>query len=95
MASTPLRVLVAGGGVAAVEAVIALRALGRNRVSVELLAPNDVYVERQSFSVSPFTGSGVPHVPLDGLDVRRHRGALDAADATAHEVRTTDGGRLS
>lgn len=32
-------VLIAGGGVAALEAALALRALGEERFSVELLAP--------------------------------------------------------
>jgi sulfide:quinone oxidoreductase len=94
MSPTALRVLVAGGGVAAVEAVLALRALGRHHVSVELLAPSNDYAERQSSVLSPFTGAAAPHVTLDGLEVRRHRGALAAVDADAHTVTTTDGGTL-
>jgi sulfide:quinone oxidoreductase len=94
MSSTPLRVLVAGGGVAAVEAVLALRALGRDHLTVELLAPGDDYVERQASVLSPFTGTGAPRVSLAGLDVRRHSGALAAVDPAAHTVRTTDGGVL-
>ena len=84
MSPAPTRVLVAGGGVAAVEAVLALRALGRHHVAIELLAPSNDYVERQSSVLSPFTGAGVPHVALDGLDVRRHRGALAAVDSDTH-----------
>jgi aspartate oxidase len=34
-----VQVLIAGGGVAALEAALALRALAEDRVSVELLAP--------------------------------------------------------
>jgi sulfide:quinone oxidoreductase len=34
-----LRALIAGGGVAALEAMLALRALAEERVSIELLAP--------------------------------------------------------
>lgn len=34
------RVLIAGGGVAALEAALALRELGEGRVSVEMLAPS-------------------------------------------------------
>ena len=77
---TPLRVLVAGGGVAA----------ARDRRSrcmpspatasrIELLAPAGEYVERPSSVLSPFSGAPAPRVPLDGLPalgVIRHRGAL-------------------
>ena len=42
----PLRVLIAGGGVAALETVLALRALAGDRVKLELLAPDEEFVER-------------------------------------------------
>jgi heterodisulfide reductase subunit A-like polyferredoxin len=37
------RVLIAGGGVAAIEAALALRSLAEGRVSVELLAPEPLF----------------------------------------------------
>src|SRR5829696_1546391 len=92
-----LRILVAGGGVAALEAVLALRALARDRVAIELLAPAGDFVQRQSSVLSPFSGEAAPRVPLDRLPeigVARHRGALAAVDTAAHQVRTTDGGHL-
>jgi sulfide:quinone oxidoreductase len=91
-------VIVAGGGVAALEAVLALRALARDYAAVELLAPADDFVERPSSVQSPFTGEPAPSVPLDALaelGVRRHRGALAAVDIDAHQVTTTDGGTLA
>jgi len=94
----PLRVLVAGGGVAALEAVLALRALAHDHATVELLAPATDFVQRPSSVLSPFSGQAAPHVPLEGLaelGVRRHRGSLAAVDVEAHEVRTTDGGTLA
>src|SRR4051794_41558931 len=48
MSCTPLRVLIAGGGVAALEAVLALRALAGERVRLELLAPGEDFVQRPS-----------------------------------------------
>src|SRR5205809_76803 len=39
MVEVATRVLIAGGGVAALEAALALRELGEGRVSVEMLAP--------------------------------------------------------
>jgi sulfide:quinone oxidoreductase len=93
----PLRVLVAGGGVAAVETVLALHALAGRRVALELLAPAGEYTERPSSVLSPFGGTPAPRVPLDRLPtlgVVRHRGALAEVDAERRQVRTTDGGRL-
>src|SRR4051794_1192710 len=98
MSYSSLRVLIAGGGVAALEAVLALRALAGDRVGLQLLAPGEDFVQRPSSVVSPFSGEPAPRVPLDRLSVlgvRRHRGALDAVDPVAHEIRTSDGGRLS
>jgi sulfide:quinone oxidoreductase len=95
--ATPLRVLVAGGGVAALETVLALHALAGPRVKIELLSPAGEYVERPSSVVSPFSGAPAPRVPLDALPtlgVVRHRGALATVDPDRREVRTTDGGRL-
>ena len=60
----PLRVLVAGGGVAALEAVLALRALARDRVAIELLAPAGDFV------AAPVVGA---------LAVQRRAGAARAA----------------
>jgi sulfide:quinone oxidoreductase len=94
----PLRVLVAGGGVAAIEAVLGLRALAGERVSIELLAPGGDFVERPSSVAFPFSGDAAPRVPLDRLaeelGVTIHHGALGAVDVAGHAIRTTDGGRL-
>jgi sulfide:quinone oxidoreductase len=93
----PLRVLVAGGGVAAIETVLALRALAGERVAIELLAPSDEYVQRQFAVRSPFDGAPEPRVALGGLPalgVVHHHGALAAVDAERREVRTTGGVRL-
>ena len=93
----PHRVLVAGGGIAALETVLALHALAGRRVAIELLAPAGEYIERPSSVLSPFGGPPAPRVPLDGLaelGVIRHRGALAGVDTDRHEVHTTDGGRL-
>ena len=89
--------LVAGGGVAAIEAVLGLHALAGERVAIELLAPGGDFVERPSSVLFPFSGQAAPRVSLDRLaelGVTVHRGALGAVDVDAHEVRTTDGGRL-
>src|SRR4051794_40586700 len=91
---SPLRVLVAGGGVAAVEAVLALRALAAEHVDVELLAPGDDFVHRPASVLTPFSGSAAPRLPLDRLGVTRHEGALAAIDADRRLATTTGGRKL-
>ena len=46
MATKPLDVLIAGAGVAGLEAALALQALAEGQVSVELLAPEADFVYR-------------------------------------------------
>src|SRR3954469_21251740 len=84
--STPRqRVVIAGSGVAAVEALLALRELVGPHVAVELLAPERELLYRPSSVAVPF-GFGAPE-PLDvdalaarmGADVRR--AALAGVDA--------------
>src|SRR5690349_271543 len=97
-ASPPLRVLVAGGGVAALETVLALHAFAGDKVVLDLLAPAGEFVERPSSVLSPFSGRSVPSVPLDrlpDLGVRLHRGALASVEPETRTVRTTDGGELT
>jgi sulfide:quinone oxidoreductase len=93
--SVPLRVLVAGGGAAAIEAVLALRALAGERVIVELLAPVDEFVHRPSSVTTPFSGVAAPRVALDRLGVTRHYGALAAVEPGLRRVRTTGGAELA
>ena len=87
----------AGGGVAAIEAVLALHALAAERVTIDLLAPGQDFVSRPSSVLSPFTGTPAPRLPLERLrelGVVRHRGMLGAVDVEGHAVATTDGGRI-
>src|SRR4051794_12437284 len=95
MSENPLRVLVAGGGVAALESILALRSLAGDRVSVELLAPGADFAHRPFSVRSPFTGEPAPQVSFDRTHVQHHRGALAAVDTDRHEVCTTDGGCLT
>jgi len=89
-----MRVLIAGGGVAALEAALALRALAGDRVAVELLAPGTQFSHRPSSVVSPFSGEDALQVSWDRVEMTLHRGALESVDPDAHDVLTTDGGRL-
>jgi sulfide:quinone oxidoreductase len=94
MTDTPLRILVAGGGVAALESILALRSLAGDRVDLALLAPGADFAHRPFSVRSPFTGEPPRQIAFDRTHVTHHRGGLAEVDPGRHEVRTTDGGRL-
>ena len=60
--STPGRVVIVGGGVAGLEALIALRALVGDDVSVTLVSQDDWFVDRPLTVAEPFAlGSAARH----------------------------------
>jgi sulfide:quinone oxidoreductase len=81
------RVLIAGGGVAALEGLLALRERAADRVEVTLLAPGEDFVVRQLSVTEPF-GLGksrafsLSEIALE-QGARFHRGALKAIDPEA------------
>jgi sulfide:quinone oxidoreductase len=86
----PVRVVIAGGGVAALEAALALRALAGDRVSVELLAPEPQFWYRPLAVAEPFGLGAVRQFDLAELAA--------AAGATFSPGALTDvdaGGRLA
>jgi sulfide:quinone oxidoreductase len=93
------RVVIAGGGVAAVEALLALRQLVGRQVAIELLAPEREVPHRPSSVAVPF-GFGAPE-PLDldalgtemGADVRR--AALAGVDPHRRVALLHGGGEVS
>jgi sulfide:quinone oxidoreductase len=93
------RVLVAGGGIAAVELVVALRKLAGDRVQIQVLAPDDELSYLPLLVAEPF-GSGSAHrFPLDEVlgDLRANRrtGRLAEVRAGSHEALTANGTPLS
>jgi sulfide:quinone oxidoreductase len=89
------RLVVAGGGVAAVEAILAVRALAGRHVAIDLLAPDAVAEHRPASVGTPFGfGPGSP------LNLRRlaeqhavelRTTTLESVDTAADRVRTADG----
>jgi sulfide:quinone oxidoreductase len=71
---TPFHVVVAGAGVAALEAALALRALAGDLVRVELIAPEAEFTYRPLSVAEPFRTDEVRRFPLETL--------VDAAGAT-------------
>src|SRR5688572_28896102 len=87
MTRKPPHIVIAGGGVAAVEAVAALRALAGPLPRITLLAPEAELPSRPASVAAPF-GFGVPSaLPLEAI--RRHarfdlhRGTLARVEAEA------------
>lgn len=63
-APSPLRVLIVGGGVAALEAALALRELAGGRVATTLLAPDSTFSYRPMSVVEPFSKGRARRYPL-------------------------------
>jgi len=81
------KVLIAGGGVAALEAALALRALAEDRVSVELLAPEPQFWYRPLAVATPFGLGEVRRFELSAL------AAEAGATFTLGELVSVDAGR--
>jgi sulfide:quinone oxidoreductase len=92
-------VVVAGGGVAAIEAMLALRDLAGDRVSITLVAPEEDFHYRPLSVGEPFALGRALSLPLAtvardvGAELRL--GALAAVDADAHTARLKNGATLS
>jgi sulfide:quinone oxidoreductase len=90
--SDKLHVLVAGGGVAALEAMVALRKLAGELVDVELLSPDADFFYRPLSVAEPFGRGTVLRFDLAslayGCGARHTPGTLVAVDADERRVRT-------
>ena len=92
------RVVIVGGGVAAVEAMLALRDLAGNRVDIELHAPGREFSYRPLAVGKPFGGGEVLRFDLDDLAYRAgaafYRDSVVVVDAARRQVITHDGERV-
>lgn len=92
------RVLIAGGGVAALEALLALRDAAAERLELVLLAPDPRFVYRPLSVLEPFAPGSVPTVPLAETAAEHGatfvQGALAAVDADAGMAVTAAGERI-
>ena len=94
-----LKVLIAGGGVAGLEALLCLRSLVGPRVEAELIAPNPDFVYRPMAIAEPF-GLGEAHrVDLERITEDVHaslrQGSLASVDPERRLVSTTGGDELA
>ena len=94
--SAKKRVLIAGGGVAALEAMLSLRQLAPELVEVELLAPEPRYWYRPLAVAEPFGLDDVASFDLADLADRAGAlftpGAIRGVVADAHQALTEPGG---
>lgn len=95
----PRHVVVAGGGIAGVETLLALRTLAGDALSLTLLTPSEQLSYRPFAVLEPFAARATRRYDLaeicEDLGVRRHAGALASVDADAREVVTDVGERIA
>lgn len=91
-------VLIAGGGVAALETLLALRVLAGSRPSITMLAPDGGFTSRPASVGEPFDLA--PPRTFSLADIAEDQnatlveGSLAGVDVQGHEVRTATGERL-
>jgi sulfide:quinone oxidoreductase len=92
-------VLIAGGGVAGLEALLGLRALGGDRVHLTLVAPDESFSYRPLAVAEPFALGHAYKVPLarfaEDAGAQLVIDAVTGVDDDAREVRLRDGGTRS
>src|SRR6266508_3163284 len=93
-----LRVLIAGGGVAGLEALLALRALAGDLVDLELLAPEPAFWYRPLAVAEPFDAGRAHHFELAAIaeyaSASFTLGQLASVDADARTARTSQGAEI-
>src|SRR5688500_13214700 len=92
---TTYRVLIAGGGVAALETLLALKALAADLVDVQLVAPERSFTYRPLAVTEPFAMGAPDAFDLaelaDRIGARFAEEQIVAVDATARTARTESG----
>jgi sulfide:quinone oxidoreductase len=89
------RVLIAGGGVAALETMVALHELAEDRVELSLVAPDNLFFYRALAVAEPFGLGSVVRIPLDtltaGCGATHEQAAVLVVSPDEHEVNTNRG----
>ena len=94
----PLKVLIVGGGVAGLEACLALREFAGDRINTTLLSPQSEFVYRPLRVREPFAGPRTKHYALDeitrDIGVELKRDGLKWLDPVQRVVHTEAGEQL-
>jgi sulfide:quinone oxidoreductase len=92
------KVLIAGGGVAALEGALSLRELAGERVEIKMLAPNEEFVYRPMTVREPFGYGDARRYPLDeiarDIGFELHAGSFKWLDPATQVVHTDSGEKL-
>src|SRR3954466_16312662 len=92
-------VVVAGGGVAGLEALLCLRGVGGGRVNLTLVAPDENFSYRPLAVAEPFALGHAHRVPLrrftEDAGAELVLEALESVDDSAGEVQLSDRSRRS
>ena len=93
------RVLIVGGGVASLEAEIALQDMAGDRVDVEIYSPHEDFVYLTFAATEPFGISHAMRYDLRRLaercDARFHLASINHVDGEAKRARTHDGEEIA
>jgi sulfide:quinone oxidoreductase len=96
---TSARVVIAGGGVAGLETLLALHALAGDRVDITILAPELKFINRSMSVEQPFQTQRVRGLRLSdaaaAVGADWHQGTLDRVERDRHRVVTRDGDELA
>src|SRR5918994_887088 len=99
MKEAPMKVMIAGGGVAALEALIALRGLAEDRVAIELVAPKPEFVYRPLAVAEPFGVGEARRYDLVRIasdhGAALHLAGIHSVESENQLVNTWDGRALS
>ena len=94
-----MNIVIAGGGVAGLEALLALRALAGDRVGLTLIAPDPDFTYLPMAVAEPFALGSAHRVPLleftEEAGAELVAGAVVEVDDGAGEVRLDSGGKRS
>ncbi len=94
--SDPFEVVIVGGGVAALEAALALHDIANEKTSVKLIAPNSDFIYRPMTVREPFSFGRAQRYPLDEMTgeigFELVHDALQSVDPAGRIVHTESGG---
>ena len=95
MNNAPVKVLIAGGGVAALEALMALRELAEERVSLELVTPTPEFAYRPLAVAEPFGLGNVRRYDVVRMAADHgaavHIGSVKSVDTETRQILTWEG----
>ena len=92
--STPARVIVAGGGVAAVETLLALRRLGGERVETTIVAPQLTFTSNAMAVARVFSRGHLRHVELTDIADEAVQDSVAEVDPDGRRIRCASGAEL-